>query len=132
MLLPDSVRLRFCGVGGIALLDMLDGDEEMMIVVDAVQFGAPPGTIHCCTWDEIPCRTVSAVSAHGIGLKDTVEIGKTLFPERIPDRITLIGVEGTCFNLMRDHMTREVADAVESAVERVLTELTNWNERREP
>ena len=128
--LPENVRLMFCGVGGVALLDMLEGDENMMIVVDAVQFGAKPGTIHRYEWDEMPGRASGAISAHGIGQKDEVDIGKILFPERMPEKIILIGIEGICFNLMRDSMTREVAEAVESAVELISNELKNWNDRR--
>ena len=43
--LPAGTRLEYVGLGGIALLDLLTGAENAMIVVDAVQLGAPAGTI---------------------------------------------------------------------------------------
>lgn len=109
-----NVRLEFRGVGGIDMLPLLDGETDM-IVVDAVQFGAAPGTIHVIPWDSLP-RSSSAVSAHGLGLRETMEIGATLYPGEMPERITLVGIEGRCFNRTREYMTGEVYNAIDTAV----------------
>jgi len=109
-----SARLEFCSVGGIDLLPLLDGESDM-IVVDAVQFGTAPGTIHVIPWDSLP-RSSSAISAHGLGLRETIEIGALLYPQAMPERITLVGIEGRCFNLTREYMTSEVFDAIGRAV----------------
>lgn len=110
-------RLEYCSVGGIDVLTLLDGETDLL-VVDAVQFGAEPGTIHIVAWDALP-RANSAVSAHGLGLRETIEIGNTLFPQAMPERITLIGIEGRCFNRTREHMTQEVFDAIDGAVAKI-------------
>lgn len=117
MVLPLEVRLEYAAVGGIAMLDRLTGRESTMIVVDAVQFGLPPGTIHCLNWDELPDLGVGALSGHDIGLRETVAIGKLLYPEKLPERIILVGVEGRCFNRTRDAMTPETAAALDDAVQ---------------
>jgi len=70
--------------------------------------------------DDIPRSSANAISAHGIGLRETMEIGTALYPERMPERIALVGVEGRCFDLPRAHMSVEVADAADAAVEKVL------------
>jgi len=119
MALPDNARIEFSGVGGLALLDLLNGDEKMLLVVDAVQFGAPAGTIHCLDWDMLPSFGNSSISVHGIGLKETIDIGKALYPERIPPSIILVGIEGRCFNRMRDAMTPETAAAADKAAEHI-------------
>lgn len=108
-------RLEFCSVGGIDLLPMLDGETDM-IVVDAVQFGAPPGTLHVLPWDALP-RNSNAISSHGLGLRETIEIGAVLYPQEMPERVTLVGIEGRCFNRTREFMSSEVEDAIGSAVE---------------
>lgn len=113
-LTSSNVRLEFCGVGGIDMLPMLDGEDDM-IVVDAVQLGYAAGTIHVISWDSLPISS-SAVSAHGLGLRETIEIGNILYPEKMPKRITLVGVEGCCFNLTREFMTSEVENAIAKAV----------------
>lgn len=114
--LPPGVTLHYAAVGGIALLDYLTDEDSAMIVVDAVQFGAPTGTIHMLRWDELPDLGPGAISAHFIGLKETIDIGRLLYPERLPSMVTLVGIEGRCFNRTRDAMSPEVAAAVEPAV----------------
>lgn len=121
--LPHGARLEFAGVGGISLLDLLEGDEAAMIVVDAVQFGSPPGTIHCLSWEEMPANGGAAVSAHGIGIKEAIEVGRVLYPDRIPHHILLIGVEGRCFNRPRHAMTAAVAESVDKALSAIYAQL---------
>lgn len=123
--LPDTIRLEYCGVGGIALLELLTGQDELLLVVDAVQLGAPPGTVQVWSWDELPTiEQGSAISAHGIGLKDTISIGLTLYPERMPQRILLVGIEGRCFDQLGSSMTPAVAASVPTAVALIVKELT--------
>ena len=112
-----GARLEYCGVGGIDILPLLEGETDL-IVVDAVQLGARPGTVHVLPWDRLP-QGGAQVSAHGLGLKETIEIGRILYPGRLPERITLVGIEGCCFNLTRQYMTWEVDQAIEVAAARV-------------
>ena len=109
-----GARLVYCGVGGIDILPLLEGESDL-IVVDAVQFDAEPGTVHVIPWQELPA-TGAAISAHGLGLRETIEIGRLLYPEKMPVRITLVGIEGRCFNRTRDYMTGEVEEAICIAV----------------
>jgi len=120
MSLPD-VSLEYCGVGGVALLDLLDGSQETMIVVDAVCFGAPAGTVHRIEFGELAPSDANAISAHGIGLRETIEIGMALYPERMPKRVTLVGIEGRCFDLPREHMPEAVDRATQPAVAEILS-----------
>lgn len=116
--LADSgARVEYCSVGGIDMLPLLQGETDLL-VVDAVQFGATAGTIHILPWDALPSNS-TAISAHGLGLRETIEIGNALYPETMPQRITLIGIEGRCFNRTRDYMTREVEDAIDTAVMKI-------------
>ena len=112
-----GARVEFCSVGGIDLLPMLDGETDM-IVVDAVQLGAAPGTIHVLPWDALP-HTSTAISSHGLGLRETIEIGRTLYPGTMPERISLVGIEGRCFNRTREYMTSEVEAAIGPATRAV-------------
>lgn len=109
-----NARLEFRGLGGIDILSLLDGETDM-IIVDAVQLGAEPGTVHVIPWDSLP-RNSSAISAHGLGLRETIEIGTVLYPQGMPERITLVGIEGRCFNRTREYMTSDVKAAICKAV----------------
>jgi hydrogenase maturation protease len=128
MELPSGARIEYAGVGGLALLDRLRGDERAMIVVDAVQFGAAAGTIHCLPWERVPSCEKSAISAHGIGLRETIDIGRILYPEMVPPAIVLVGIEGRCFNRMRDAMTPATAAAADDAAEYIRGELFTYLE----
>jgi hydrogenase maturation protease len=123
MALPEDTRLEYTGVGGLALLDLLTGSESALIVVDAVQFGSQPGTIHELSWEDVPSCGNSAISAHGVGLRETIEVGKLLCPEKLPTDIRLIGIEGRCFNRMRDKMTPATAAAIGDAAQCIKKQL---------
>ena len=113
--LPDKVRLSFLGLGGIDLLEELAG-EELLIVVDGVQLGSPAGTVHRLGWDQLPAMPPRPVSGHGIGIREALGVGTILYPERVPQHIYLIGIEGSCFNRLGGGLTEAVARAVPEAV----------------
>jgi hydrogenase maturation protease len=117
--LPDGAELRFTGLGGIDLLDELAG-EDLLIVVDAVQFGALPGTVHVLAWEQLPALDLRPVSGHGIGVREVIEVGRRLYPERMPETIVLIGIEGKCFDQLKEELTAEVAAAVPQAAAAVM------------
>jgi hydrogenase maturation protease len=118
--LSDHVRLAFLGLAGIDLLEEIAG-EELLIVVDGVQLGGPPGTVHCLGWDQLPAIQPRPVSGHGIGIREAIVVGKTLYPERVPEKIYLIGIEGSCFNQLGVGLTDAVARAVPEAVAVILS-----------
>ena len=109
-----GARLEFCGVAGIDMLQLFEGETEL-VVVDAVQFGAPAGTVHVVPWEGL-AKGSTAITAHGLGLRETIEIGRLLYPGTMPERITLVGIEGRCFDRTREFMTAEVAVAIDGAV----------------
>jgi hydrogenase maturation protease len=117
--LPAGTRLERLGVGGVALLDHLDG-EEILVVVDAVSLGAKAGTVHVLGWDDLPHLPATPVSLHGIGIREAIEVGRRISPDLMPRRIVLVGIEGRCFDLVGAPMTREVAAAIGPAAAEVL------------
>ncbi len=112
--LPDGVRLELLGVGGLRLLDELRG-EDVLIAADAVQLGAPAGTVHVLAWEELPAAG-AAVTSHGVGLRETIEVGRLLFPGVMPTRTFLVGIEGRVFDQIGAGLSPAVAAAIEPAV----------------
>ena len=125
--LPENTRLKLLGVGGMDLLDEFSG-EDRLVVVDAVQFGAIPGTIHSLEWDRIPTLGQRPVSGHGIGIREAIEIGRRLYPEKTPKHVHLIGIEGKCFTTLGAGLSLEVAGALDAAV----AEILNLSDSRPP
>ncbi len=120
--LPEGTRLTLLGIDGLTLLENLAG-EDVLIVVDAVQLGAAPGTIHVLDWDELPQAEVGAVSAHGIGLREAIALGRILSPDVMPRKVLLIGIEGISFETIGAGMTPEVAAAIEAGAQEVCRQL---------
>jgi hydrogenase maturation protease len=111
--LPERVRLVELGVSALKLLEELAGGE-LLIVVDAVSLGAPEGTVHVFEWDQLP-RAGAAVTCHGIGLFESLEIVRRLYPERMPSRAILVGIEGRRFDELGAAPGPEVLAGIERA-----------------
>ncbi len=126
--LPAGVRIELLGIGGLALLDALR-DEKILLVVDAVQLGAAPGTIHVMEWENIPGNPGLPVTAHGIGVREAIDIGRLIGDRRVPDRVTLVGVEGRRFDGIGEPMAPEVAAAVLPAAHEIVTRARTLLER---
>jgi len=114
-----DVRLCLLGVGGMAVVDQLQG-EAVLVVVDAVQFGASPGTVHVLGWEQLPATEMRPVSGHGIGVREALEVCRKLYPERMPRQIYLVGVEGVCFNKIGAGMSPAVKQALPHAAEQII------------
>jgi hydrogenase maturation protease len=117
--LPIGTRLRFLGVGGIDLLDEIEG-EDCLVVVDAVRLGAPPGTVHILGWEQLPSIGSRPVSGHGIGIREAIEVGRRLYPEKTPRQVYLVGIEGKCFDRLGADLSDEVVHSVETATAQIL------------
>jgi hydrogenase maturation protease len=118
--LPVGTRLVRLGLGGLALLEYLQTDS-LLVVVDAVQLGAKVGTVHVMGWEDLPRAVGAAVSSHGIGIREALDVAGILQPETMPLRVVLVGIEGACFDQLGGPLTPQVAIAVEEAALRVLS-----------
>lgn len=111
-----------------ALIDLWSG-AGLVVVVDAVVSGQQSGTIHLIeTAADQPPLTDSSWGdtgrggTHAFGLAASVELARAL--RRLPSRLVLLGIEGTCF----DHgapLSEPVAAAVDRAVTTVLEMLAD-------
>ena len=108
------------GLGGMDLLGEIDG-EELLIVVDAVQLGSAPGTVHLLSWEQLPAMAARPVSGHGIGVREAIEVARRLYPEKVPAKIFLVGIEGACFDQLGTGLTEDVAAAVPAAVRKIVS-----------
>ncbi|OFV85573.1 MAG: hypothetical protein A3D93_04215 [Acidobacteria bacterium RIFCSPHIGHO2_12_FULL_67_30] len=85
-------RSCFLGQPGVELLD-LPAEAEVVLFVDAVVSGAPPGTLHLVSLpsrDVLP-RALGSLSSHGWNLAETLSLARAL--ERPLPRMMLLGVE---------------------------------------
>ena len=82
--------------GEATALMQLWGDAECVIVIDAVQSGAPPGTVHTfdATPQSLPARMFRG-SSHLFGLTQAIELSRML--RQLPPKFIVYGIEGEKF-----------------------------------
>jgi len=79
------------GTQGLALLGHLSG-RKALIIVDAVQTGAPPGTVHLMTLGELRSVAPGHVgSAHEGNAGELIAAAQLL--DELPARLFVVGVE---------------------------------------
>jgi hydrogenase maturation protease len=107
--------------GGLRLMERMIGFDRA-IVVDAIQTGAPAGTIHQLTPDGIP--TQRSVSAHDVNLSTALEFGRQA-GAHLPanDQIRLVGIEAADTLTFGEQCTPLVQAAIPQAVHAVLKTL---------
>lgn len=87
-----QVRVEYAESPGLTLLSLLEGAEKA-ILVDAVQNGASPGTLHILNEADLPAFLQGAASAHGWGVAETLALGRQAGVINLPEQITLFGIE---------------------------------------
>lgn len=93
-----AVRVETSELPGLGLLDLLDG-MQAAVLVDALHASAPAGTLVRVGPDELAAFTPETHSAHGWGVAETLQLGRSLDPSLAGCRITLIGIVGENYDL---------------------------------
>ena len=104
--------------GGLRLMERMIGFARA-IVIDAIQAGAEPGSLHVLSPGELPTRR--SASAHDVNLLTALELGRQAGAVLPPnERITLLGIETVDTTEFGEELTPAVAAAIPRAVEAVL------------
>ena len=92
---PDTarqMRVELSPLPGLGLLDLLEG-AQAAILVDAIQSGAEPGTVHIVGLEDVEAFAAGSGSAHGFGVAETLALAKQASPASLPEQIILLGIE---------------------------------------
>jgi hydrogenase maturation protease len=117
--LPADVELCDGGTAGFALLDVL-ADRRKVIVVDAVDSGAAPGTIVRLTVADLVGRSGVRVSLHEVGFAETLQAAQHLGVA--PRELVILGVQPRVVALGLE-LSPELAQLVAELAKRVVAEL---------
>ena len=111
-LAPAGVEVREVESDATALVDVWSGADHV-VVVDAAQSGAAPGTVRRfdARSQPLPVRTLRS-STHAFGVSDAVELARSL--GRLPGRLEVYAIEGASF---------VAGDRLSPSVERAVAEL---------
>ncbi len=125
LLVADGVRaagveVQECEDEPTRLLDSWE-ELDLLVLVDAVQSGSAPGTVHRvdASSGTLP-EGLTLTSSHAFGIGQTLELARAL--GRLPARVVVYGVEGAVFAAGAG-LTPSVASAVPGVVAAVVREL---------
>ncbi len=105
--------------GGFDLMYDLDGFDEAMIIDSIASGSCEPGTLVDMTLDDISFTAQPRlIDSHGLNLATVIAAGKKC-GMKMPDHITILGIEGRDFQTFSDAPTRAVFEAIPAAVVRV-------------
>ena len=123
---PDGVDIYEAGIAGIALVQELMNGYDALVVVDAVDKGATPGTLFVLEPTTPDAPELDATRLHQ-SMVDAhyAEPSKVLLLARAlnvcPPQVFIVGCQPACLEEPVEHLDPAVERAVPVAVERVLS-----------
>ena len=111
--------------GGTLALDLMPyvEDADRMVVIDAVDMRAEPGTVVRITDDEVPTFLSVKVSPHQMGLADILSAAR--LRGLSPSELVLWGVQPEVMDTTLE-LSPPVAAQVDVLVDGVLADLSQW------
>lgn len=104
--LGDAVDVAEVGTGGLALLDVIEGYDRL-ILIDAIVTGAKPGTIHELTEDEV-AKTAHLGAGHDADLPTALAMGRRTLGDGMPREVIVLGVEAEDLTSFSEVLAAEV------------------------
>jgi hydrogenase maturation protease len=120
--LPDAVEVVETGIGGIALLqDLLDGCDGL-VLIDAMDRGAEPGTVFVIEPKVLDGEHVPDV--HLANPERVLTMAKAMGV--LPERVLIVGCQPSDVDELGRGLSPAVGRAVEVAVARVDEAVRSW------
>jgi len=119
---PEGVELIDGGTKGVELLPFLEDCRRLMLI-DAVDFREPPGTIRIIEGDEMKAFLDLKFSVHQIGIPDMLFALE--FKGIKPPEMCLVGIQPASLE-MGTEMTESISAAFGGLLETTLSRLKEW------
>ncbi len=116
--LPPDVVLLDGGTGGLKLLHLLAGLDEV-VIVDAVRFGGAPGDHVFFTPDQVTSRSAPG-SMHDPALFEVLRLSGQL--DERPNQVRIMGIQPACTD-MGEGLSAAVGRRVDDMVDALLQKL---------
>jgi hydrogenase maturation protease len=129
--LPEGIELIEGGTAGLLLLPWL-ADSERVIIIDAIDTGAPPGTLVRLEGDDWATAFDTRMTVHDVGLRDLLATAQ--LTGAWPQRLVLHGVQPAT-TAIGIELSAPVAGALGQLVSAVLAELAElaaWDQMPAP
>ncbi len=115
--LQSEIECDCVSLGGISLMERLEGYDRA-VIIDAIQTrDGVPGSLYRLTLDDLP--TFNSTAIHDTSLKNALEMGRNL-GAHLPQEIILFAIEAVHLYEFGEELTPSVEAGVEPAVQAVL------------
>lgn len=125
---PVEIVVLDGGTLGLDLLPHLEGIDRLL-VVDALEMGAVPGTVFRLAGEEVPRAFAGKLSVHQMGLQDLLAVAE--LQGHLPAELVVWGVQSQSITMGLE-LSAPVAAAMEEAIAGVIRELTVWGVKLQP
>jgi hydrogenase maturation protease len=119
---PQEVQVLDGGTLALDLLPYVE-DADRLLVIDALEMTAKPGTVARLEGDEVPASLSVKISPHQMGLADL--LAATRLRGLYPEELVLWGVQPGELKVGLE-LSPPVAAQVEILLEKALVELRQW------
>jgi len=120
--MPPDVRLEDGGTWGLNLLPLIE-ESGRLLLVDAINTGAPAGTLSILERDRLPKYFSQKVSPHQIDLREVLALAE--FRGTLPEDTVAIGLQPERIEMSTD-LSPSVADRIDVLVQAVVDRLRVW------
>ena len=120
--LPEGADVIETGIGGIALLQELMSGCDGLVLIDALDRGAPPGTVF--TMEPEVGEAVHVPDVHLANPDRVLSMAKTMGV--LPERVLIVGCQVAEVDQLGAGLSPEVERALDTAVARIEETVNAW------
>jgi len=122
---PESIEVDFLSLGGLSLMERLEGYDRA-ILIDAINSGKDsPGTVTVFRLEEMPDLSAHHLSStHDTNLPTALRLGRSM-GAHLPYEIYVVAVEAKNVYDFTEDLTPSVAEALPLAVQSVINLLSS-------
>jgi len=129
--LAGAAEVDCVALGGLSLMERMVGYDRA-IVIDALAPGGPPGVVSHCDLEALPdYSSFNSTAPHDASLQTALRLGRAM-GARLPEVVTVVGVEAERLYEFSEELTPAVAAAVPVAARRVIDLLRSHSLEEQP
>jgi hydrogenase maturation protease len=115
----NSIEVDCMAVGGLALMERLEGYDQA-ILVDAIQTGQhAPGTIDIVRLEDFPQqKNGHTSSAHDVNLHTALQLGREM-SIKLPEQVYIVGIEAQRVYDFSEELSPVMRTAIPQAINRI-------------
>ena len=121
--MPSGVEIVDGGTQGFALMDYV-ASARRLLVLDAIDFGLPPGTLRVLRDAEVPAWGSVKVSPHQTGFEELLAVAQ--LAGKAPETVVVIGVQPETLDDFGGSLRPAVRARIPEAVAAAVQVLAEW------